>query len=145
MSTEQNGAAIRHWVDSLNQGDLDGAASVLTPDFVAYFTGLPQAVQGPEGFKQVYGGFIRPAFPDQHITIDDQVIDGDKIGVHVYWTATHRGAFMGVPPTNRSVRVTGTGIFHFRDGKISAEWMQEDLLGLYQQINPMPPPAPPSG
>jgi hypothetical protein len=45
------------------------------------------------------------AFPDIHWDVRDTVVEGDRIATFSFWTGTHRGEFMGIPATGRSVRV----------------------------------------
>lgn len=134
MTTEDNLAVVHRWADAINAGDIDVAVENLAPDFTGYFSGLPEPVRSPEGFKQMWLGFVHSAFPDQHITVELELASGDRVAVQTSWTATHQGEFMGVPPTGRSVIVPGTGIMRIADGKIAEEWMQEDFLGIYQQL-----------
>lgn len=130
----ENLEVVHEWVSRVNSGDIGAAVGCLADDFAGYFTGMAEPVHGPEGFKQMYEYFIKPSFPDQHITIDEELAVGDRVGVQVTWTATHQGPFLGIPPTGKTITVAGTGIFRVADGKIAEEWMQEDFLGIYQQL-----------
>jgi predicted ester cyclase len=47
---------------------------------------------------------------------------------------------MGIPPTGKSVRVTSVSHLRFRDGKVSEEWENIDMLGLLTQIGAIPSP-----
>lgn len=134
MTTDDNRALLRRWASAINDGDIDLAIECLAPGYAGYFTGMPDPVHGPEGFKQMWSYFIKPAFPDQHITIELDVAADDKVAAQTSWTGTHQGDFMGIPPTGIKVTVPGTGIFRIADGKIAEEWMQEDFLGIYQQL-----------
>lgn len=127
-------ALIEAWADALGSGDIDRAIGYLAPDYVGHVTAMPQPVQGPEAFRGMFMAFIRPAFPDQKITIERQVVHDDRIAVQMSWTATHLGPFLNIPPTSRRIQVSGTGIFRIRDGRIAEEWMLEDFLGIYQQL-----------
>ena len=133
-TTTENLEVVHRWQSLVNSGDLDAAVGCLADDFAGYFTGMAEPVRGPEGFKQMYQYFIQPSFPDQHITIDEELAVGDRVAVQVHWTATHKGDFLGIPPTGKTITVAGTGIFRVADGKIAEEWMQEDFLGIYQQL-----------
>ena len=95
---------------------------------------MPEPVHGRDGFLGMYMGFIKPAFPDQHITVEFDVASGDKIAAQLHWTATHTGEFVGIPATGRTIDVHGTGIFRIVDDKIAEVWVQEDFLGIYQQL-----------
>jgi predicted ester cyclase len=44
----------------------------------------------------------REAFPDLRVQLEDAVAEGDKVVARFTTTGTHRGAFMGLPPTGRS-------------------------------------------
>lgn len=135
MAATDKRAVVQAWADAISRGDLDGALVNLAPDFVGHFSSMPEAVQGAQAFKGMYEYFIKPAFPDQRISIEREVsTDGDRIALQISWTATHTGPFLGVPATGRTITVPGTGIFRVVDGKIAEEWMLEDFLGIYQQI-----------
>ena len=136
MSTTatDNLEVVHRWASLVNDGDIDAAVTCLAPDFSGYFTGMADAVRGPEGFKQMYLSLIQQSFPDQQITIEKELAVGDRVAVQVSWTATQQGPFLGIPPTGKSILVAGTGIFRVADGKIAEEWMQEDFLGIYQQL-----------
>ncbi len=133
-STGENLEVVHRWASLVNSGDIDAAVGCLADDFAGYFTGMAEPVRGPEGFKGMYQAFIQPSFPDQHITIEKELAVGDRVAAQVSWTATHQGAFLGIPPTGKKILVAGTGIFRVADGKIAEEWMQEDFLGIYQQL-----------
>jgi steroid delta-isomerase-like uncharacterized protein len=138
MTTEDNLAVVHRWRDGINAGDIDVAVENLAPDFTGYFSGLPEPVRSPEGFKQMWLGFVHSAFPDQHITVELELASGDRVAVQTSWTATHQGEFMGVPPTGRSVVVPGTGIMRIADGKIAEDWYNFDQLRLLMQLGVIP-------
>jgi steroid delta-isomerase-like uncharacterized protein len=134
MASSEHRAILQGWADAISAGELDRALTYLAPDFVGHYAAMPDAVKGPEGFKGMYSYFIQPAFPDQKITIEREVVAGDKIAVQVSWTATHKGPFLNIPATGKTIFVPGTGIFRIADGKIAETWMLEDFLGIYQQL-----------
>jgi predicted ester cyclase len=43
------------------------------------------------------------AFSDIHVTIDDQIADGDTVAMRLRWQAVHIGNFQGHPPTNNKI------------------------------------------
>jgi C-1 hydroxylase len=129
-----NKAVLQGWADALSAGDLDKALSHLSPDFVGHYSAMPQPVVGPAAVKGMYESFIKPGFPDQRITIEREVISGDRIAFQMSWTATHKGPFLNVPATGKRISCAGTGIFRVADGKIVEAWVLEDFLGIYQQI-----------
>lgn len=72
---------------------------------------------------------------DFEFTIEDQVSQGDLVSTRWTWNATHKGEFVGIAPTGRKVRMTGTTVFRFQeDGKIVEGWWNYDRLGLMAQL-----------
>ena len=57
------------------------------------------------------------------------------------WTGTHQGTFLGVPATNRRVKVWGMVIDRLDGGKIRDTRIIMDTLGLMMQIGAVPPPS----
>jgi predicted ester cyclase len=111
---------------------------LVSPDYVNHDAPVP--VRGPEGFKQLAGMF-EAAFPDIRINIEDEFSDGDRVGTRGAITGTHRGEFMGIPPTGKPVTVKYLDLWRVEEGKFVENWVQMDLLGLLQQLGAAPPPG----
>ena len=47
---------------------------------------------------------------------------------------------MGMPPTGKTVQVTGVNVARFADGKIVESWFNFDMLTLLQQLGAIPTP-----
>lgn len=119
-----------------NTGELTIADEVFAPDFVNHDPSAPEVTD-----LASYKGFVamvRSGMPDFHVTIDDMVTEGDEVAAR--WTAsgTHRGEFLGIPPTGKHATWTGIAIYRFADGKIVEAWWSKDTLGLLQQIGVIP-------
>ncbi|GAA3771613.1 ester cyclase [Streptomyces phyllanthi] len=72
---------------------------------------------------------------DFEFTVEDQISQGDRVCTRWTWGGTHKGEFLGIAPTGRKVRMTGTTIWRFQeDGKIVEGWWQYDRLGLMAQL-----------
>src|SRR5690242_19358165 len=61
--------------------------------------GLPP---GREGYKQ-FIAILRTAFPDIHYMVNMEIAEGDKMMHHTTAHGTHRGEFLGIPPTGRQI------------------------------------------
>jgi steroid delta-isomerase-like uncharacterized protein len=141
MSTlqEQNKAAVRHFNDSFNANDLDEAVSVFAPNAVIHNSGAPDPLN-VEGFKQ-FGGVFRTAFPDGKLTIEDLIVDGDKVVSRVTYRGTQTGDMLGIPPTGKPVTVSAMIIDQFAEGKIVESWRLFDQMGMMQQLGLIPTPG----
>ncbi|MEM5452653.1 ester cyclase [Paraburkholderia guartelaensis] len=131
---------VRAFIEEvLNQGQIDAAERFFWEDMVEQ---VPFPGQGPgiEGLKDVVRG-MRAAFPDMHWRVEEQLTEGDRVLTRFEWTGTHRGAFLGVEATGRSVKVWGMVIDRFQDGRIKETRLLMDTLGLMIQLGAVPPPG----
>ena len=74
------------------------------------------------------------AFPDMHVTVDEQVAEGDKVSTRHTWTGTHSGVYRGIEPTGKQVTWTQISIVRFEGGKVVEDWAVADELALLQQL-----------
>jgi steroid delta-isomerase-like uncharacterized protein len=74
------------------------------------------------------------AFPDLTHTITEQISARDKVVTR--WTArgTHRGTWMGVAGTGKTISLAGINIYTLKNGKLAESHVQWDLLGLLRQL-----------
>ena len=139
---QSNSDVVRGFIEQvLNQGNIEAAGQFFWEDMVEQ---VPFPGQGPglAGLKDVLRG-LRAAFPDMHWTIHEQIAQGDTVLTRFEWTGTHRGAFLGVPATDRPVRVWGMVIDRLEGGKIKETRILMDTLGLMMQLGVVPPPPTP--
>lgn len=125
--------APKLWIEGLNRRDTSVADGVFAADCVIHINGSPEPNLNVAGFKQMMAGLLA-AFPDLRITIEDQVVAGDKVTTR--WTAegTHSGALGPVPATGRGVRTSGIILDRVTGGKIVERWEQWDQMGMLQQL-----------
>ena len=141
MSTEQNKALFRRVMEeALNRGNISLVDELFAPDFVEHEELPPGIPAGREAVKQLSTMF-RSAFPDFKVTIDDIIAEGDKVVVRSTWSGTHKGAFMGIPPTGKSVSFGVFDIARFAGGKVVEHWGQMDNMGMMQQLGAIPAPG----
>jgi steroid delta-isomerase-like uncharacterized protein len=81
---------------------------------------------------------MHAAFPDMHWVVEEMVAEGDKVFTRFTWTGTHRGPFLGVPATGKSVTVKGVVIDELAGGKMSRSRILMDSLGMMQQLGVIP-------
>ena len=140
MSEEENKATHRRLVEEIfNRHDPDAAERFFAPDYVEHAP-FPGQKPGIEGLKQLLSEVFFPAFPDQHWTVEEQIAEGDKVLTHFTWRGTHRGEFVGIPPTNERVEVWGMAFDRMADGKVVESRIIMDNMGLLQQMGVMPSP-----
>ena len=74
---------------------------------------------------------LRQGFPDIHYTVEDMIGEGDRLVARWSTKGTHKGEFMGIPPTGRSVAFSGIEIVRMVGDKAVEEF---DRLRLMQQL-----------
>ena len=121
------------WVDGMNRGDVSVADQVFAPDCVIHITGFADPIVGLDAWKMVVAGFLA-AFPDVHITIDEQVSVGDTTVTRWHARGTHGGPFGPIPATGRRVSFDGLIFDHLRGGQVQERWEQFDQAVILQQL-----------
>ncbi len=105
MSAEENKMSIQHWVEvAWNGGNLSVADEVYSVDYLLHDPAGP--IHGTEALKQFVSTF-QTAYPDLHTTIEDMIAEGNKVVWRYTVRGTHRGEFMGIAPTGKSITLTG--------------------------------------
>ena len=139
MSEKENKEIFRRVIEEgYSKGHLDILDEVFAPDFVEHQAGiLPPTVDGVKGSI----AFLRAAFPDLRLTIEEIIASGDKTWARITARGTHQGAFMGVQPTGRSYAIAVMDECRFEGGKIVEHWGVADQLALMAQIGALPRPA----
>lgn len=141
MSKEQNKALLSRVIKEVfNRGNNRLIDDLLAPGFVEHEEPPPGIPPGREGVKQIVSLF-RSAFPDLKVDIDDTIAEGDKVVVRSTWSGTHKGEFMGIPPTGKSVSFGVIDIVRIAGGKIVEHWGQMDAMRLMQQLGAVSSPA----
>jgi predicted ester cyclase len=51
---------------------------------------------------------------------------------------THKGTFLGVPPTNKKIHFETVDAMRVHDGKIKERWGVANLYSVMQQLGPCP-------
>lgn len=137
MSAEQNKAIVRQFVAAADKRDFEAATKFISPNVVVHIGGGP-ALDFATFFQ--FGQMYHAAFPDEVTVFEDQIAEGDKVVSRMTSTATHRGEFQGIPPTEKPVRLTGLWIDRIVDGQIVERWGEFDMMGLLQQLGAIPTP-----
>jgi len=103
-----------------------------SPDLVEYQFGLAGA--GAEAIAHVKAAIrdVHGAVPDIRFTIEDSVVDGDRVWVRVRGRGTNTGPFFG-PPSGRRVDIMVFDQARVVDGRIVEHWGVPDRFALLAQ------------
>ena len=138
MSTEANKSLVkRYYEDVLNAGNVELLDELAVPDYDEHspFPGQPNGIEGLKARVGAIVTSLRPVF-----TLHQVIGEGDF--VVAYWTntGTHQGQFMGIPPSGRTVTMSGIDIHRLRDGRMAEHWHVVEELQMLQQLGVIPVP-----
>jgi steroid delta-isomerase-like uncharacterized protein len=139
MSTEENKALMRRYLEAALATDQTAFKELLATDFVAHVNGR----QDREVFLQHNNVFV-VAFSDRHFTVEDLIAEGDKVVARTTWRGTHSGVFQGLPPTGKQIAISAILIERVKDGHIVEHWSLFDNMSVMQQLGLSPSPQPAS-
>ena len=130
---------IATWVveDVWNKGDFRLASQLLKPTVVLHYRGQAFPLT-PESATQTVQTW-RNAFPDFHFTLEDRIVQGNKVVLRIPFTGTHMGKFWGLEPTGKKIDVTETPILRIEDGRIAEMWEDYDEYGVSIQLGLLKP------
>ena len=142
MSVEENVVLMRRWFKEVwNEGRVQTIYDLMDENGIATGQDRPGVVlRGPADFVALFNR-LRGAFPDIKITLEDTFGADDKVVVRWSAVMTHTGDHLGIPATNKNVRITGITIARIAKGKIVEGWDNWDQLALMQQLSADAPNA----
>lgn len=119
--TEQNKQFIEQYAEALSGRDKPRSL-------------IDQYISDQDSELKQHIEIFEVAFPHYSLLIQDLIAEGDKVTVRFRFEGTHKGEFMGMPPTGNDVETDGIIIYQLKDNKIINHWMQVDAVGLTQQL-----------
>ena len=136
MSQQQNIEAQQRFGDAINSGKLEVILEVVSPSVIDHDP-APDQGPGPQGFVKLFASY-RQAFPDLNISVDQLVADEENVSIAYTISGTHKGRFLGIPPSGKAIRARGVQIARFEEGKMVERWGSSDQLGILEQIGAWP-------
>lgn len=133
MTTQNKVNVVNRYIEEVwNKGNVDAVDELLAEDYT-HLTPPPGLKPTREGFKK-YVAMMQDAFPDLNLTVEETIVDGDKVVQRYKSKGTHRGELMGISPTGNTAQIDGISIYTVKDGKIVDDATQVDFAGLLAQI-----------
>jgi predicted ester cyclase len=126
---DNKGVVLQFYEQVINRRDPAAIDGLLAEGFV--HNGEPRGVDGQRAAIEA----LFAAMPDMHVETDAIIAEGDLVAVHQTWTGTQTGVFQGVQPTGKRISFTSTAMLRVSGGKIAHAWVNEDDLGLMQQLH----------
>jgi predicted ester cyclase len=102
-------------------------------DFVVDDVMVNGEIQGLSGYVAGLEAVIR-AFPDYRWNLRHLLVESPWISAHFLDTGTHRGTFLDVPATGRTVEIQEFAVYRVDADRIVEVWVAADNLELLRQV-----------
>lgn len=127
MSMEENKRLVRRYIEQVvNTGNVDEIGAFVGPDYMEVHANRRYDV-GVDGARDHVLG-VRRTYPDLHVTIERQIAEGDWVVSCITARGTHRGPWLGIEPTGRTIEITGVNVDRVVDGRIVEHGGAANLL-----------------
>jgi steroid delta-isomerase-like uncharacterized protein len=128
--------AQRWFSEVMNEGNEDVIDELCAENFVDHdpLPGTGPDRQGIHDFVKL----IRSAFPDLETTVDEMIVEGDRIAVRSTFRGTHEGDFMGIAATGKKVEVSNYDFVRFENDQAAEHWGTIDSAALMEQLGAVP-------
>jgi predicted ester cyclase len=134
MSTKNNQEVVRLVIEEgFNKGNVDILDELYAPVFIEHQFGMKPNLDSVKGDIH----FLRSAFPDLHLMIDDMVTDGDKVWIRMTARGTNLGGFMG-PANGKPFAIIVYDTVRLDNGRIVEHWGAPDRFALLAQLGLLP-------
>lgn len=128
------GGDPRSVVERMVEGLWNGHQLVLAEKlFPPDFDNGPGRPPGPEWIKDWHRS-TRESFPDLRYTIDEVLVDGERVALRWTATGTQLGQFGPIPPTGKVATYAGAHFLTVRAGQIVDLWSINDTFGKVIQL-----------
>jgi steroid delta-isomerase-like uncharacterized protein len=134
MNPADNRKVVQRFTEECwNQGKTNVVSEIVADNVRLHDPVFPHLTSGARNLR-THIETCRAAFPDIKFTVDDTICERNEVVNH--WTAhgTHKGTFLGMPPTNRKAMITGTSIYRLENGKIAEQWVHWNLMSMMEQL-----------
>ena len=125
MDAQQNKDLVRRYFEAL-------AGKPKPPEIVDQYVA--------EQMLKDHIAMYEAAFPEYDMRIEQLIAEDDLVSVIGRGSGTHKGTFMGVPPTGKSWDVPLHITYRVKDGKIVEHWLLVDTAAFMQQLGLIPSP-----
>ena len=124
--------AARRYGTFWDTGDAALARTALAADFIdrTLPAGRAQGVPGPLAASRT----MRAAIPDLHCNIEQMIVAGDRVVMHLHFRGHFTGTFNGTTGNGQTVDFIATDIYRIDHGRIAENWHIEDNLTLMRQL-----------
>ena len=134
MSTADHTAIVLRYIEEvLNTGDQEAVATFIDPTYVRHDPGLPFAVQGTDGIRQLMGRFALPS-PTSTWPARRVIADGDQVAVYLTGDRHQPRRTHGHAAYRQVDQHGAIEIYRVAGDKIVEQWVVADNAAMLRQL-----------
>jgi predicted ester cyclase len=137
IATSRARTVAHDFVDLMNGHDPDAVDGFIAE---AYINHNAFVDDGREANRAFWAQWFT-AFPDTQVTLDDVLVDGDRVAGRFTYSGTFTGPFLGLEPTGVPVVMHSIDIWRVEGGMAVEHWDQIDSQAFFAQLTADPAPA----
>ena len=121
MSVEKNKETAEKIFAALRANEIEAVAGLVTAGFATHAKGItPDALRGPDAVRERLEA-NREETPGSTFEIRDLFGEGDRLAVHMEWTAP-----VGGDDPTATIGGTNIEVWRFEDGLLAESWVCRD-------------------
>lgn len=129
---------VDRYLKAFNDRDEDALTELLADDVVEH--GIHKELHGPDEILEFLDAHFE-TFPDYAGETEAMIAERDTVAVRYTVRGTHTSEYRDVEPTGHTVEWTGMAMYRIENDRIAEIWLEEDRLGLLEQLEVVDPPA----
>jgi predicted ester cyclase len=130
----ETGTVADAFVDLMNGHDPDAVDGFIAEGYINHNAFVEDGREANRGFWAQWFA----AFPDTRVTLDDVLVDGDRVAGRFTYSATFAGPFLGLEPTGAAVVMHSIDIWRVHDSMAVEHWDQIDSEAFFAQLTTAP-------
>ena len=130
-SVEAVGSALLDkYVAAVNAHDTSTFGEIHAENYIQHSGRSPNGLAAQiENFRTIFA-----RMPDVRATVEDRIIQGDRVVARMTFSATHTQPLQGIAPTGRRFTLRTIDIWRIENGKLAEHWDIVDYAGLQKQL-----------
>lgn len=136
--TQDNKDIVLSYLDAFNDRDEELLTDHLADDVVEH--GAHDELEGVDEILAFLEAHFR-TFPDYSGETEAMLAEDDLVAVQYSVSGTHTGRYRDIEPTGHKTEWTGMAMYRIEGEEIAEIWIEEDRLGLLEQLEVVDPPA----
>ena len=120
-----------------NDHDTEQLILFYAPDYEGMDVDGAEPYRGREGVR-AWVNLYWQAFPDLRFKNEEVLVEGNRVAAFWRSLGTHKGVFMRIPPTHRTISVRGVSRLTYENDLIKHGFYIWDVAGLLRSIGLLP-------